>query len=75
MTATCPSPPPPSHDGLPLPRLSDEAAVDIHFFLYQVLEFFEARYGDQIQRHYKGRSRDSLIDDSQADLNLDGPPF
>lgn len=75
MTTTCPPPPPPSHDGLPLPRLSDEAAVEIHLFLYQFLEFFEARYGDQIHRYYEGRSRDSLIDDSQTDLNLDDPPF
>ena len=57
----------------PCPRLSDEAAVEIHLFIYQFLELFEARYGDQIHRHYQDLSRDSLIEDN--DLNLDDPPF
>ena len=58
----------------PCPRLSDEAAVEIHLFLYQFLELFEARYGDQIHRYYEDLSRDSLID-SDINLNLDDPPF
>jgi hypothetical protein len=57
----------------PRPRLSDEAAVEIHLFIYQFLELFEARYRDQIHRHYQDLSRDSLIEDN--DLNLDDPPF
>ena len=58
----------------PCPRLSDEAAVEIHLFIYQFLELFEARYGDQIHRHYQDLSRDSLID-SDPDACLDDPPF
>ena len=58
----------------PFPSLSDEAALEIHLFLYQFLELFEARYGDQIHRHYEDLSRDSLID-SDPDACLDDPPF
>ena len=57
----------------PCPRLSDEAAVEIHLFIYQFLELYEARYGDQIHRHYEDLSRDNLIEDN--DLNLDDPPL
>ena len=58
----------------PLPRLSDEAAVEIHLFIYQFLELFEARYGDQIHRYYEDLSRDSFID-SDIHPNPDDPPF
>ena len=48
--------------------------MEIHLFLYQFLELFEARYGDQIHRYYEDLSRHSLID-SDIQLNLDDPPF
>ena len=57
-----------------LPRLSDEAVVQIHLFINQFLDFFEARYGDQIHRFYEDLCGDSLIDSDSA-LNLDDPPF
>lgn len=41
---------PASAEDLPLPRRSDEAAVEIHHFFKQIFDLFEARYGDQITR-------------------------
>lgn len=59
---------------IPMPRLSDDAVVQIHDFIHHVLDLFEARYGDQIHRFYEELARDSLID-SDSPLNLDDPPF
>jgi len=59
---------------LPMPRLSDDAVVQIHDFIHHVLDLFEARYGDQIHRFYEDLCGDSLID-SDSGLNLDDPPF
>lgn len=36
-----------------LPTLSDEAALQIHDLLNHVMDLFEARYGDQIDRFYE----------------------
>jgi hypothetical protein len=59
-----------------LPTLADEAVVEIHHFLNDVLLRFEAHYGGQIHRFYQDRSRENLV---QADLfrshNPDEPPF
>jgi len=66
MMTTTPSP---SHDGVPLPRLSDEAAVEIYLFIEHVFLLFESRFGDQIRRHF-----DSLIG-PDLDRSLDDPPF
>ena len=59
---------------IPMPRLSDDAVVQIHDFIHHVLDLFEARYGDQIHRFYEDLCGDSLIDSDSA-LNLDDPPF
>ena len=59
---------------IPMPRLSDDAVVQIHDFIHHVLDLFEARYGDQIHRFYADLCSDSLID-SDSGLNLDDPPF
>lgn len=59
---------------IPMPRLSDDAVVQIHDFIHHVLDLFEARYGDQIHRFYEDLCSDSLID-SDSGLNLDDPPF
>ena len=51
---------PPSADELRLPRLSDDAAVEIHRFLEYIFDHFEARYGDQItvlRQHVEGQDR------------------
>jgi hypothetical protein len=71
MTMTSPSP---SSHGVPLPRLSDEAAVELYLFVEHVFLLIEARYGGQIRRHFEDLSRDSLID-SDGFLNMDDPPF
>jgi len=55
---------------IPLPRLTDEVAVQIHDFLYQFLNLFEARYGAQIDRFHA-----DLGDDTELDVNTDDPPF
>ena len=59
---------------IPMPRLSDEAVVQIHDFIHHVLDLFEARYGDQIQRFYAELFDDGRID-SDSSLNLDDPHF
>jgi len=38
---------------IPMPRLSDDAVIQIHDFIGHFLDLFEARYGDQIHRHYE----------------------
>jgi len=71
MTST--SSPPPRH-GVPLPRLSDEAAVEIYLFIEHLFNLFEARYGDQIRRHFDDLSRHNLIEPDPTTW-LDDPPF
>lgn len=64
----------PSHDGVPLPRLSDEAAVEIYLFVEHVFLLIESRYGDQIRRHFHDLSEHNLIG-PDFDSPLDDPPF
>ena len=59
---------------IPMPRLSDDAVVQIHNFIEHFLDLFEARYGDQIQRFYEDRSGHNLIDPG-TQPNIDEPPF
>jgi hypothetical protein len=60
--------------GISLPSLSDEAVVEIQNFLYDVLDVFESRYGDQIHRYYEDRSQHNLTEPAR-NLPLDDPPF
>jgi hypothetical protein len=55
---------------IPLPRLTDEVAVQIYDFIYQFLNLFEARYGAQIDRFYA-----DLGEDTELDVNTGDPPF
>ena len=71
MTTTNPLP---SHGGVPLPRLSDEAAVEIYLFIEHVFLLFESRFGDQIRRHFDGLDRGNLVE-PDFDQPLDDPPF
>ena len=64
----------PDDPGVPLPRLSDEAAAEIYLFIEQVLRLFEDRYGGQLRRFYESMSRDNLLE-SKLNLELDDPPF
>jgi hypothetical protein len=59
---------------IPLPQLSDDAVVQIHDFIYDFLDLFEARYGDQIHRYYDERSQHSM-NQSDPPPDTDDPPF
>ncbi|NDP40770.1 MAG: hypothetical protein GZ093_18895 [Rhodoferax sp.] len=56
-------------NGIPLPPLSDEAAVEILDFLGAVFQIFETRYANQIYRYYQAnnivRSHPSTITDCE----------
>ena len=71
MTTTTASQP---HEGVPLPRLSDDAAVEIYLFIEHLFLLFESRFGDQIRRHFDGLHRNNLIG-PDFDRPLDDPPF
>jgi hypothetical protein len=45
---------------IPMPRLSDDAVVQIHDFIAHFLDLFEARYGDQIHRYYEDLSAHNI---------------
>ena len=72
MTTT--SPPQSSHEGVPLPTLSDEAAVEIYLFVEHLFLLFESRYGHQIRRHFDDLGRHNLVG-PDFDSPLDDPPF
>jgi hypothetical protein len=59
---------------IPMPRLSDDAVVQIHDFIGHFLDLFEARYGDQIHRFYEDRSAHNMIDPEPTN-SIDAPPF
>jgi hypothetical protein len=71
MTRPHASPPP---RAVPLPLLSDEAAVEIYLFVESLFLLVESHYGDQIQRHFESISRHHLFD-PDLDQPLDDPPF
>ena len=62
------------HHDIPLPPLSDEAAVEILDFLQAFILSFETRYGDQIRRYYDDRSYDN-IRQYHSSTPSDDPPF
>lgn len=59
---------------IPMPRLSDDAAVQIHDFIAHFLDLFEARYGDQIHRYYEDRSAHNIVG-AEPIPDIDDPPF
>ena len=59
---------------IPMPRLSDDAVVQIHDFIHHLLDLFEARYGDQIHRFYEDLCGDCLIEPDSTETGAD-PPF
>ena len=59
---------------IPMPRLSDDAVIQIHDFIHHVLDLFETRYGDQIHRFYEDLCSDCRSE-SDCNLTLDDPPF
>ncbi|MCC6294013.1 MAG: hypothetical protein IT164_15285 [Bryobacterales bacterium] len=64
----------PESPSLPLPQLSDEAAVEILEFIYEILHTFESHYCFQIRRYYEDRSRENLIQ-PKLDFPKPNPPF
>jgi hypothetical protein len=66
----------PNGESLPaaiaMPRLDDDAVIQIHDFIHQILDLFEARYGAQIRRFYEGLGGDDFL--AGID-NADDPPF
>ena len=64
----------PASANIPMPRLSDDAVVQIHDFMAHFLDLFEARYGDQIHRYYEDRSARNIIG-AETLPHLDDPPF
>lgn len=70
-TTTSPSP---SSQAVPLPRLSDEAAVELYLFVEHVFLLIESRYADQIRRHFEDLDRHSLIA-PDFDSPPHDPPF
>jgi len=59
---------------IPMPRLSDDAVIQIHDFIGHFLDLFEARYGDQIHRYYVDRSAHNIVGHEPMP-NIDDPPF
>jgi hypothetical protein len=66
----------PRSDALPstiaMPRLDDDAVIQIHDFIHQVLDLFEARYGEQIRRFYENLVGQDMLPGMD---NEDDPPF
>jgi hypothetical protein len=62
-----------NHD-IPLPPLSDEAAVEILDFLQAFTLNFENRYAGQIRRYYDERSYEN-IRQYHSTTHADDPPF
>jgi hypothetical protein len=59
---------------IPMPRLSDDAVVQIHDFITHFLDLFEARYGDQIHRYYEDLSEHNIVAPEPMP-DIDDPPF
>ena len=57
-----------------LPPLADEAVVEIHDFLFHILDLFETHYGSQIHRFYEDRSFDNIVKPNPRNPT-DDPPF
>jgi hypothetical protein len=55
-----------------MPRLDDDAVIQIHDFIHQILDLFEARYGDQIRRFYEDLGGQDMLPGID---NVDDPPF
>ena len=63
-----------SSAAIPMPRLSDDAVVQIHDFIGHFLDLFEARYGDQIQRCCEDRSAHNIVG-TEPVSDIDDSPF
>ena len=64
----------PDH-GIPLPMLSDEAAVEILNFLEVTYQIFETHYAQQIYRYYDSISRHNIVQCSSSAITDEDLPF
>jgi hypothetical protein len=64
----------PDH-GIPLPLLSDEAAVEILYFLEATFQIFETHYANQIARFYEGITHRNMIASHPQKIHDNDPPF
>jgi hypothetical protein len=55
-----------------MPRLDDDTVIQIHDFIHQVLDLFEARYGDKIRRFYEDLGGQDMLPGFNSE---DDPPF
>jgi hypothetical protein len=58
-----------------MPRLSDDCVVQVHDFIHRLLDCFEARYGHQIDRFYRGLCRDCTTDSRGEPWRSSNEPF
>jgi hypothetical protein len=54
-----------------LPRLSDETVIAVHDLIHQLIDSFEACYGQQIDSFYQALHEDSK--DNALDVGCDWP--
>lgn len=64
----------PCNDQVPMPPLSDEAAVMVLEFLQRFTECFESQYYGEIHRYYEERSQANMKTDDPPPAD-DDPPF
>ena len=64
----------PGFECIPLRPLTDEAAIEILYFLQVFVTDIENRYGNQIRRYYDDRSRHNIIH-GYSSKPTDDPPF
>jgi len=57
-----------------LPRLSDEAVIQIRHFIEYLLDQFDVHYGDQVHRFDEDRAQHNMIRPSPPPA-VDDPPF
>ena len=55
------------------PALDDAAAVSIYNFLCEIVDRFDAHYGEQICRFYA--AQDAINSTHRSDIKSDAPPF
>ena len=63
----------PGGAAIPMPRLSDDAFVQIHDFIGHLLDLFEAHYGDQIHLFYEERPVHNIVS-TEPIYSIDDPP-
>ena len=64
------------HDAYPiaLPKLSDEAVVQIRNFIEHVLDQFDIHYAPQVRRFYEDRAEHNMVRPTPP-AAADDPPF